>query len=227
MKMLSRFFYGFILLNSLVACSDEPDKTNSLPFYSDIQNFRKLDSLKPPKAGVILFVGSSSFRLWTQLETVFKDYNALNRGFGGATLIDVNRYANEVIFPYKPRQILIYCGENDLPSDTVSAEMLYGRFVTLYTTIRSKMPEVPIAYVSIKPSPARAKYLPIIRKANRYISRFLAKEPNAEFIDVFSPLLTKNGHLRPELYGNDRLHINAKGYEIWARVIEPYLIRNE
>src|ERR1700759_5428554 len=99
------------------------------PFYDDIQAFQKQDSIKPPPQHAILFVGSSSFTKWTDVQSYFPNYTIINRGFGGSSLPDVIRYANDVIFPYHPKEIVIYCGENDFPaSDNTTAEMVFGRF---------------------------------------------------------------------------------------------------
>jgi hypothetical protein len=127
------------------------------PFYDEIQNFKKQDSIKPPPQQAILFVGSSSFHFWTDVQDYFPGYTIINRGFGGSSLPDVIRYANDIIFPYHPKQIVIYCGENDLAfSNAVTEDTVFNRFKTLFALIRSKLNDVPIVYVSIKPSPSRA-----------------------------------------------------------------------
>lgn len=224
MKFLRFWMLSVLLLFSLGACRE---KASNPPFWDEIQRFRSADNKKFPPANGVLFTGSSSFRLWTDLEDVFKEYQAINRGFGGATLIDLNRYADDVIFPYRPRQIVIYCGENDLPADTVTAPMLLGRFKVLMATIRSKLPNVPIVYISIKPSIERRRYIPLIQQCNHLIKDYLKTELNTKFIDVFSLLLTKDGRLRPELYRADRSHLNEKGYEIWRKAILPHLIKDQ
>src|SRR5436189_4015614 len=104
------------------------------PFWNDIQTFKKQDSIQMPPQHEILFVGSSSFTKWTDVQNYFPGYTIINRGFGGSSLPDVIRYENDVIFKYKPRQIVIYCGENDLAaSDTVTAKMVFDRFKKLFT----------------------------------------------------------------------------------------------
>lgn len=222
MKFRSWLVCPFLLVVIIVACQESASKYP--PFWEEIQNFKEADSKNFPARNGVLFAGSSSFKLWTDLETVFQEYQAINRGFGGATLIDLNRYANDVIFPYNPRQIVIYCGENDLPADTVTAPMLLGRFKILLATIRSRLPNVPIVYLSIKPSIARRRYIPLIRQCNHLIREHLNTQPNTTFVDVFSLLLTMEGKLRPELYTADQLHLNEKGYEVWRKAIAPYLI---
>ena len=109
-------------------------------FWDDIQAFKKQDSVSFPPKNAILFIGSSSFTKWTDVQKYFPGYTIINRGFGGSSLPDLIRYANEIVFPYQPKQIVIYCGENDLArSDTVTAELVVKRFRQLFTIIRNKL----------------------------------------------------------------------------------------
>jgi lysophospholipase L1-like esterase len=188
----------------------------------EIKAFKKQDSLQAPPKNPILFVGSSSFRLWPGVQADFPGYTILNRGFGGSTLPDVTKYAEDIIFPYKPKQIVIYCGENDIASDATTAQIVFERFEQLFTLIRKKMPKVPVAFVAMKPSPSREKYRGKLVQANQQIKNYLAKQSKAEYIDIY-PLMMQNGISDESLYGNDRLHMNAKGYAIWKKAIQPYL----
>ena len=198
------------------------------PFINEIQDFKKKDSLNPPPKNAILFVGSSSFRKWTDAEQIFKAYPVINRGFGGSSIPDVIRYADDIIFPYQPRQILIYCGDNDLAaSDTVTAEMVVQRFRQLFGLIRSRMKTVPVAFVSIKPSPARKHLMPKMLIANTLIKQFLRKQKKAKFIDVYHPMLLPDGYPNGALFESDSLHMLPAGYAIWKEKIEPVLVRRK
>lgn len=198
----------------------------ALPYANDMEQFRKADSMQMPKENAILFVGSSSFTKWTDVQQYFPDYPIINRGFGGSRLLDVIMYANQVIFPYHPKQIVIYCGENDIAySDTVSAQTVANRFTTLFDMVRSVWDSVPIAFVSIKPSPSRDKFRPVVIEANKIIKNFLARKQHADFIDVYSKMLAPDGNPMPDIFIEDRLHMNAKGYAIWQKAIEPYLLK--
>ena len=188
----------------------------------EIKAFKKQDSLQAPPKNPILFVGSSSFRLWPNVQADFPGYTILNRGFGGSTLPDVTKYADDIIFPYKPKQIVIYCGENDIASDATTAQIVFERFEQLFILIRKKMPKVPVAFVAMKPSPSREKYREKLVQANQQIKNYLAKQSKAAYIDIY-PLMMQNGISDERLYGNDRLHMNAKGYAIWQKAIQPYL----
>ena len=194
------------------------------PFYSNIQKFKSQDSISFPPKNAILFIGSSSFTKWTDVQDYFPGFTIINRGFGGSSLPHLILYADDIIFPYKPRQIVIYCGDNDLAaSDTVTAETVYNRFKQLFHLMRSKLPGVSVAYVSIKPSPSRQRLMQKMSDANSLIKKFLKKNKNTAFIDVYHKMLNKEGPPIGEIFTKDSLHMNAKGYKIWQKVIEPYL----
>jgi lysophospholipase L1-like esterase len=200
---------------------------NKPAFWNEIQAFKKQDSISMPAKGQILFVGSSSFTKWTDVQEYFPNYKILNRGFGGSSLPDVIRYEKEVIFPYKPKQIVIYCGDNDLAfSDTVTAKTVFERFKILFTDIRKKDHKVSVAYVSIKPSPSRQKLMPKMEEANRLIENFLKKKKKTAFIDIYHKMLGADGTPLPDIFIEDKLHMNAKGYAIWQKEIQPFLIKD-
>ena len=225
---MRHFLYLFLFF--LSACNlveDEQSKAGpESPFWNDIQNFKKQDSLSFPLKNAILFIGSSSFTNWKDVNDYFPGYTIINRGFGGSTLLDQIRYEKDIIFPYQPKQIVIYCGENDLASsDSIQAGMVYARFKNLFNDIRNKLPDVPIAFISLKPSPSRRHLMEKMERANVFIGAFLAMQKNAEFIDVYHKMLNEAGQPMPEIFLEDSLHMNAKGYAIWQKEIQPYLIK--
>lgn len=196
------------------------------PFWDDIQAFKHQDSVQAPPQHAILFVGSSSFTKWTDVQNYFPGYSIINRGFGGSSLPDVIRYENDVIFKYRPKQIVMYCGENDLAgSDSVTAQMVFERFKKLFTDIRKKFPNVPFVYISLKPSPSRWQLREKMIAANHQIENYLAKKKNTVFVDVFHKMLGPDGTPIKEIYEEDNLHMNAKGYNIWKKEIQPNLLR--
>jgi lysophospholipase L1-like esterase len=195
-------------------------------FRDDIQAFKKQDSIRFPGKRKILFAGSSSFTKWTDVQDYFPAYPIINRGFGGSSLPDVIRYADDIIFPYQPKQIVIYCGENDFAaSDTVSVETVVNRFRQLFSLIRSRYKNVPIAYISMKPSPARKHLMVKMTEANLAIKNFLKNKRKTAFIDVYYKMLKADGTPMDDIFIEDKLHMNAKGYAIWQKAIEPYLLK--
>ncbi len=221
MKLAIRFF----LFASLLIAYNAKAQVKP-PFWNDIQNFKKQDSATPPPQHAILFVGSSSFTKWADVQSYFPSYPIINRGFGGSSLPDVIRYANDIIFPYHPKQVVIYCGENDLAaSDTVTAATVVSRFKELFMLIRNKMPGENIVFVSLKPSPSRQKLTPKMEDANAQIKQFLAMQKSTSFVDVYHLMLTPDGKPQPGIYLQDNLHMNASGYAIWRKAIEPVLMK--
>lgn len=195
-------------------------------FWNDIQSFKKQDSANFPRAKQILFIGSSSFTMWTDVQSYFPGYPILNRGFGGSSLPDVIHYAKDIVLPYKPKQVVIYCGENDLAlSDTVTAKHVRKRFEILFYLIRRYYPAIPVVYISIKPSPSRRHLMPKMEEANRLIKSFLNKQPKTVFVDVYHKMLKPDGTPRDELFIEDQLHMNAKGYAIWKKALAPHLLK--
>ena len=234
--------YLYILLFVFAACNSNSKQENKPvaelpPFWNEIQNFKKQDSISFPPKDAILFIGSSSFTKWKDVQDYFPGYTIINRGFGGSILLDQIRYANDIIFPYQPKQIVIYCGENDLASsDTVTAAMVVERFKQLYKSIRDKT-DVPVVYISMKPSPSRRHLFSKMMEANLAIMVFIIEQdptalirsnmdpPPARFIDVYNKMLNADRQPIPEIFLEDSLHMNTKGYAIWKKEIEPYLIK--
>lgn len=211
------------LIFLLLACITLPAQP---PFYNDIALFKKQDSLHFPPKNAILLVGSSSFTKWTDVQDYFPGYTIINRGFGGSSLPDVIRYADEIIFPYQPRQIIIYCGENDFASsDTVTSARVFQRFKNLFLLIRKKMPAVNVDYISMKPSLSRWRLLPKMLEANLLIKNYLKKKKKTAYIDVYYKMLGDDGAPLKDIFIDDNLHMNAKGYHIWQKIIEPYLLK--
>ena len=201
-------------------------KAQNTPFYSEIEHFKKQDSIHFPPKHAILFLGSSSFRKWEDVQKYFPGYTIINRGFGGSTIPDAMRYLNEIVFPYVPKQVVIYEGDNDLASsDKITADSVLNRFEKLFSLIRKHLPNTSIAFVSIKPSPSREKLMPEMQEANSMIKDFLSHQKNAAFIDVYHAMLNKDGTPDKSLFIGDELHMNDKGYHIWQRIIKPYLLK--
>ena len=196
-------------------------------FKTKLMRFKKEDSQNPPPKNAILFVGSSSFRMWQDVQKYFPGYTIINRGFGGSSLPDVIHFADDIIVPYHPKQIVIYCGDNDLAADSsITGTIVFERFKTLYGIIRQNLGMgVNVVFVSIKPSPSRKNLLAKMIVANTLIEQLLMHEKNAAFADVFHPMLTANGDMRPELYKEDMLHMKPAGYAIWKKVLQPYLLK--
>lgn len=194
------------------------------PYWDDVQAIRRYDKIYAPPASPILFTGSSSIRLWNNLSEQFHGYTVLNRGIGGAVIADIDRYVEDLILPYKPKQVILYIGENDIIS-APNGDSVFTAFRKLFLHIRSVLPELPLAYISIKPSPSREQFLPIAIRANQLIKAFLSEQPSAGFIDIYPLMLDKKGQFRRELFRQDMLHMLPEGYTIWYKRVKPFLVK--
>ncbi len=216
---------AFLILVALLVCTNSIQAQHS-SYWDEIQNFKHQDSLNAPPKNAILFVGSSSFRLWSDLQKDFPNHVIINRGFGGSSFPDVIRYADDVIFPYQPKQVVIYCGENDLASsDSITAKIVFDRFVKLFEMIRKKNEKTSVAFVSIKPSPSRQKLISKVIEANKMIEAYLKTKRNTSFINVYALMIDAQGQPLKELFREDMLHMKLNGYAIWKKAIEPYLAK--
>lgn len=194
-------------------------------FWDAVQEFKKQDSLQAPPSDAILFIGSSSFTRWKDVQDYFPGYTIINRGFGGSILLDQIRYAGDIIFPYNPKQIVIYCGENDLNRESVDAETTVKRFKQLFHLIRGQLPDVNIVFISMKPSPSRQHLMLDMLLANERIRCFLKGQENTGYVDVYHSMLTEDKLPMPDIFVSDELHMNEKGYAIWKEAIEPFLLK--
>jgi lysophospholipase L1-like esterase len=162
--------------------------------------------------------------MWYDVQQQFPKHIIINRGFGGSTLEDLIRYVEYVVYPYNPKQIVIYCGENDIASsDTVTVQLVVQRFTQLYNLIVEKYPEVNISYVSMKPSPSRWHLSNKFIAGNKGIKQFLESNPNTNFINVWDKMLNGNGVPDSTIFLDDMLHMNSAGYKIWQKAIKPHL----
>ncbi|NCT09303.1 MAG: GDSL family lipase [Flavobacteriia bacterium] len=194
-------------------------------YWDEVQTIKNFDKIYIPKKNPIIFVGSSSIRLWKNAEKIFEKYDVLNRGIGGAHVDDIIFYANQLILDYKPRQIVIYIGENDLKYASVSADTVFEQTKKLFSIIRHKLPEVPIVYISLKPSPARDSSNLKMLQTNLLMKKYIAKEKNIKYLDVYKNMITKDGNYRPDLFSKDKIHMKAAGYKLWQKALKPYLLK--
>ncbi len=193
------------------------------PFEAEIRAFEKADSVSPPPQYAIVFTGSSSIRVWDNLPAYFPTKTILQRGFGGSELSQVLLYADRLIIPYHPKQMVLYAGENDIATGKQTGQQTFERFLALFQHVRQKLPDVLFTFISIKPSPSRRQFFPENDIANQLIKQYLAKDKNAQFVDIRPVMLGENGQPIPALFKSDSLHMLPAGYKRWTKVLAPYL----
>ncbi len=192
-------------------------------WQSELNAFAQADREHPPADGGVLFVGSSTIRMWPDIVRDFRQQPVvINRGFGGSTMEDSSLFARELVVRYKPRLVLVYAGDNDLAEGRTPMQVLES-FARFANTVRSELPETRIAFISVKPSPSREKLMPQIRETNDAVAAYLRRLPNSEYIDVYTPMLGADGRPRAELFRADHLHMNDQGYRLWQSLISSHL----
>lgn len=175
------------------------------------------------KKDVILFTGSSSIRMWNSVQSDFPNYNIVNRGFGGSQASDLLYYFDQLILPYNPKKIFIYEGDNDL-SDGKSSEQIVATMDSLIRLIHQKIStKVAVYIISPKPSTSRWHLRDQYIEFNKRMSESASSKKNVYFIDVWTPALDAEGVVVKDIFLEDGLHMNQKGYAIWVNVIRKYL----
>jgi lysophospholipase L1-like esterase len=216
MRLPIHLLLAFCALTAALA----QNKTNS--FEKDIRAFEASDKTNPPPKHAVLFIGSSSIRMWKTLAQDFPEHRVINRGFGGSQISDSIYFADRIVIPYEPDVIVFYAGGNDINAKK-SPETVANDFKTFVAKVRTKLPTTHIAYISIAGNPARWAQVAQVREANRLIREWTSTQPRLSFIDVFSPMMGDDGTPRPDIFIADRLHMNEKGYVIWKRVVGEHL----
>lgn len=239
--MRINFTLPLLGLALLMACQTENSYTQPQPiaeafecdyqidrYEPEIRTFEKDDLEKGIKTGEIVFYGSSSWRLWKDMKTDLAPLPVVNHGFGGSTIPELIHYLNRAVFPYQPKMLVIYGGENDLALGKYkSAEQMFDSYRELITLVKNRFPTTKICYVSMKLSPSRRKHWETFKKGNALIKMFTAgcTEKNLSYVDINPLLFNANGSVKGELYTQDSLHLNPQGYREYAKVLVPYLKR--
>ena len=223
--MNTRIFSVFWFLLLALACSAYAQSNKverQRQFEPAIKAFEEADKSNPPAKGAVLFIGSSSIAFWKSLSQDFPKAKVINRGFGGSHIEDSVDFVDRIVIPYRPRLIVLYAGDNDIESGKTPAVVLehFKKFVAI---VHQKLPRTRIAFISIKPSPARWHLVDKVREANRLIKDFTEHDRRLRYIDVFSPMVGKDGKPRPELFVEDSLHMNDAGYRLWRSTLTPYI----
>jgi len=198
------------------------DKNPSAKWEKDISAFEAQDKTSPPPEGAVLFIGSSTIRLWKTLKEDFPEYKVINRGFGGSQIADSVYYADRIVIPYKPKMIVFYAGGNDINAGK-APEVVAEDFKKFVDKVRGKLPDVRIAFMATAPSPKRWAQVDKQRKVNQLVKEYIAQGSNMDYIDGFDVFLGQDGQPKPELYVADKLHNSAEGYKLRVSLVKPYV----
>jgi lysophospholipase L1-like esterase len=191
-----------------------------------IRDFEEQDKVHPPKAGCIVFAGSSSFRFWDTLVSDMKPLDVINRGFGGSEFSDLDMYAQRIVVAYRPRAVVVYEGDNDLAEgSSKTPEMVANDFRKFVQTVHVALPETWIYILAIKPSKLRWNQWPQMKAANKLMQDYAATQKNVQYIDIATSMFGAHGNLPGDLFKSDGLHPTAKLYAMWTAIIKPILLQ--
>jgi lysophospholipase L1-like esterase len=189
---------------------------------AEVAAYEAADRVAPPAEGGIVFVGSSSIKLW-DLQQSFPDLKTVNRGISGSQLSDAVRYAERLVIPHKPRIVVVYAGDNDVNGGATS-EQVAVQFEQFVRLLRAKLPDVRIVFIGIKPSLQRWDVIERMRLANALIRAYATHDDGVAFVDVDQAMLGWDEQPRPELYVPDGLHLTPEGYQLWTALLRPLLV---
>jgi lysophospholipase L1-like esterase len=205
----------------LTAGSSPAADSPSQKWESTIEKFEAQDQKSPPPQNALLFIGSSSIRMW-DLQKWFPDRRTINRGFGGSETADSLYYADRILLPYKPKVVVLYAGDNDIAKGK-SPDEVFHDWQAFVAKVHGELPDTKIVYVAIKPSIARWKLVDKMRATNALIAKDCAKHQKLAYVDIDKPMLGDDGKPREELFKDDGLHLNEKGYQLWSDLVRPEL----
>ena len=189
-------------------------------FEAEIKKFEEADQAKMPPKGAVLFVGSSSIRMWSTLEQDFAPLPVINRGFGGSTIPEVMYYAERIIYKYQPGIIVFYGGENDMAEDE-APPVVFQNFKKFIGETEKNLPNTTVVFISSKPSPQRWNLWRSFQQFNTMVEQFAKNRPSLRYVDISPQLLGADGQPDPNLFVEDKLHMNSSGYERWTGVLKP------
>jgi len=210
-------FCSCLVLNA----QDKPAEDPAGRWEETIRQFEQWDSKNTFPSDAVLFVGSSSIRMWPTREC-FEGFPVINRGFGGSQISEVNYFVERIVLRYEPKVIVFYAGDNDVAAGKNARRVLddYKKSVKL---VHARLPGTRIIYVGIKPSRSRWSLWPVMNEANMMIKDFSGKNSRLFYFDSATPLLDSDGKPNPAFFLKDQLHLNDKGYEVWTKLIRPII----
>jgi lysophospholipase L1-like esterase len=213
-----------LLLATAPVYTAEPADPPPERWAKQVEAYEKREAADPPPQGGVVFAGSSSIRMWPDLEETFKRHEALKRGIGGSHVSDQIHWAERLILRHEPRQIVFYAGDNDVAGGK-KAERVLADFKRFVATVRKALPKVWVHFLAIKPSPRREALWPEMARANGLVAEYAETDPHVTFIDIAKPMLDENGRPRRDIFLKDMLHMNREGYALWNPLVRKALAK--
>lgn len=218
---------SLLLVLALVASSlawGADTNHNFAKWEGEISAFERLDATNPPPRGALLFIGSSTIRLWKSLASDFPGLPVVNRGFGGSEIVDSTHFARRIVFPYAPAKIFFRAGGNDLAAGK-TPEQVFADFKEFVELVRTRLPQTPIIYIGWNPTPLRWAQHEQEKTLNGLVAGYVREHPYLQYVETYDLVLGPDGQPRAELFLPDRLHFNAAGYQLLAGRVRPFVLK--
>ena len=196
--------------------------TGPARWEKEIAAYEAADRANPPAKRGIVFIGSSTIKLWKTLASDFPDHHVLNRGFGGSQIVHATHFADRIVIPYAPRMVVLRAGGNDIHAGK-SAEQVFADYQAFVAKVRAALPDTEIVYISMCPAPVRWDERDTNKQANTLIEEFAKRTPGLKYVETYDMSVNPDGTAREELFVKDRLHFNGAGYKILADLVRPAL----
>lgn len=216
-KSILLLFALAILFSSFKVQAQDPNR-----FADEVKKFENAGN-DYPSENRIIFTGSSSIRLWVDFKSYFPEHNVINTGFGGSETSDLIHYKDLLISQFEPKQVFIYEGDNDVNSGKSGLEILSDMNTLVSSLLEEGIENIVI--IAPKPSVARWELKEKYEKVNASLKAMADLSPKIQYADVWTPMLNPDGNVKPDIFIEDNLHMNKKGYDIWIKVIGPLLIK--
>jgi len=217
-----RFAVGLILCLGMVSPPRTAYPADFARWEKEIEAYEQADRVSPPPRGGLLFIGSSTIRLWKTLAQDFPQHRVTNRGFGGSQIADSTYFAERIIFPYAPRMVLLRAGGNDIHAGK-SPEQVFSDFKAFVAKVHQRLPGTEIAYIALSPSIARWEKRDNEAALNKMVLQYAREAAGLKYIDASSISLESDGTPRAELFVADKLHFSPEGYKLLAEAVRPHL----
>ncbi|OFE13124.1 hypothetical protein PHACT_08215 [Pseudohongiella acticola] len=214
--------------NAQAQSDDSYELPDPARYEEAIQRFEQMDEQSPPPEDAIVLTGSSSIMFWNQdAPADLAPLTVIPRGFGGSVMHDIVHFLDRVALTYKPRAVLIYEGDNDTGRNDIPNDVIIEQLESIIDRIHAELPDARVYVLSVKPSVAREATWPIAQALNERYQQVAASDPLVHYIDVATPFLQADGTVMTDIFVDDNLHLNEKGYDIWAASIREVLMQHE
>ena len=220
MQITAQNLTGLLLVFLSIAATSQENESKWEPY---IRYFEQLDVEEMPPKNAVLFVGSSSIVFWRSLQEDMSPLAVINRGFGGSQMHELNQFRDRIVTKYKPRAIVIYEGDNDVFFGK-SPEQILESYDDFIGHIDKELPDADICFIAVKPSISREELWPTMEEVNRELMKRADDREDMCYLDIASPMMKGEGFVREDLFVEDGLHLNTKGYEVWTETVRPILI---